>query len=321
MTNTTPTALQAKLDAAMAEVTGQQTPAPAPVQADEPVQAPQPTPQADPAEMSQAATQLAKTTTVDRQPPAEDFKHKYDVVNGMLKKTSEEKRQMAEELRILKEQVEEAQRVKPQSQPNPTTNPNEISDEEVERLINSDLLEEFGVDYWRQQIAIQRSMVQAAPQPNADPRVDTIEEKFKKQERENFYSQLDQIIPEWESINGTEQWNQFLATVEPLTGISYAGLLGDANENNDASRVAELFRTYLSKANQQPQGFNALVTPTTYAPNGVQAPAGTMTYEQWEAELKSLPSKGLSSTEFQRRNQELSDLFNKGKVTGIPGQQ
>lgn len=302
MTNTTPTALQAKMDAIMAEANGQQTPAPAPVQ------------QAPPAEMSQAATQLAKTDNTDRQPPAEDFKHKYDVVNGMLKK-------QAEELRKLKEQVEEAQRVKPQSEPNPTTNPNEISDEEVERLINPISLEEYGYDHWRQIIAVQRSMVQAAPQPKADPRVDNIEEKFKKQERNAFYDELDRIIPEWGVINGTEPWNQFLATFEPLTGISYAGLLKDANKTNDAVRVAEIFRTYLSKSGQQPRGFNDMVTPRPHAPNAMQAQAGTMTFEKWEAELKSLPSKGLSPMALQKRNQELSDLFTQGKVTGVPGQQ
>jgi hypothetical protein len=319
MSNTIPLALQEQLakitaqsvQASMSPVAAQSAPqqtAPSPEAVAANTQPPAPAP----TQLSDGAAQLANTGTPDRPQPTEDWEHKFKVVNGMLKKTAEEKRQLAE-------QLEEAQRAKPQGNPQVSASSDDVSDDDVERLVKPALLEEFGYDYWRQQIAIQRSMAQANVQQASDPRLETIEEKFYQQEKEAFYRELDGLMPQWQQINGTAPWNAFLGTVEPLTGITFNGLLKDAHDSRDAKRVANIFTTFISKTSSG-TGFNAFVTPQQRAPNGQPAQADTITFADWFARMESLLKAGYSPTEFALRQKQLLAMRSEGRVTGVPGE-
>ena len=315
MSNEVPSALQAQLANLEALAAGQNQP-PAQGTQEAPIQvAAQPIPEVS---MSPAAAALSKTETDRQQQPAEDWQHKYKVANGMLQKTASEAKASREEVKRLQEELEKAKQVKPQQVANLSADPDTITDDELERLVKPNLLEEWGYDHWRQQIALMRSMVQATPAPNDDPRLETIEQEFKKQKKEAFYRELDRLVPQWEQINGTAQWNEFLSMLEPLTKVSYHGLLADATDSYDAHRVAEIFRAYSTR--KQGDGFRNLVTPTPHAPSAQSFGTGqTLSFEQWNAELQALSSRGYSQQEILTREKNLMAMFREGRVTGVPG--
>jgi hypothetical protein len=307
-----PTALQAQMEKleAMAANQTQQVPQSAPIEAAAPTPAPE-------VPMSTGATALSKSAPADRQNETPvDWKHKYDVVNGMFRKETSELR---EEVKRLKDELEKSKQAKPKQVASLSTEPDSISDDELESLVEAEFLEGYGYDYWRQLIALQRVAVQSAIPAvvTTDPRIETIEEEFKRQKQEAFYRELDRIVPEWEKINGTDPWNLFLQTLQPETGISYNGLLSDAVDSFDAQRVAAIFRTFGSQ--RQGDGFKAYVTPHSNSPSAQQFGTGqTMSFEQWNAEMQALSSRGYSQTEMLAREKNLMAMFREGRVSGVP---
>ena len=273
-----------------------------------------PAPVAPAADLTAGAKVLGKTGTPDSQPaPNEDWKHKYDVVNGMYRKDTaelrEKNRQLEEELKKAREGGKPVQ-----------ITAADISDDDVTALVDASLIDEFGIDYWKQQIAIQKTVaVNSAPQPAMDDsRIQNVEQQIANQNRQGFYSQLSMLVPNWEQINGTAEWNAFLGQIEPLTGATYEALLMDAYESFDAARTAQLFDKFLSAPNRAP-GFDALATPAPQ--NGIVVPGAqgqTMTFEEWSAQMQALSSGGLSPMEVVQKQKELMAVWQEGRVTGAP---
>ena len=303
-TEVVPNALQEQLDAI------QQNAAPAPQQPPG-VTVPVPPPVTPATDLKDGAKVLGNTGMDSPAAQNEDWKHKYDVVNGMFRKETadlrEQNRQLEEELKKARESGNQGVQV----------SVGDISDDEVRGLVSPDMVDEFGIDYWKQQIAIQKNLAPTVTSVT-DDRVQNIEAQFAEQNKQAFYQQLTGLVPNWEQINGTAEWNTFLGRIEPLSGATYEAILVDAYDNFDAGRTAQLFQAFLSAPNRTP-GFEGLATPAPrQANNGNSLPGQTMTFEDWNAQMQAVSSGGLSPMEVLQKQKELMDVWEQGRVTGAP---
>jgi len=268
--------------------------------------------------MTQAQPVIAQTTpppaanpsVLDRQDHEQDdvWKHKYDVVNGMLRKTSEENK-------ALKVQIEEI-KTRQAATPSANVKPDDITDEDIEAEVTPNLLEEYGYDYWRQMIAMQRKAAQAVKPKQDDPELQNIKQKFQKQEEDRFFDDLDKLVPEWETIHKTKEFQDFLGTVDEMTDVTYKGILQDARDYLNAQRAAAIFRAFLSKS-PRTDGFRNLVTPQTRPVQG-EVKGNTMTFAEWSHRVNTLNSKGFSPMEIASERNKLNAMYQEGRVTGIP---
>ncbi len=281
----------------------------------EPSAAPaEPNPPAVPASpainLTPGAKVLGKTASANSPAaPTEDWEHKYNVLQGMFNKNTSDLR---EQNRLLEEQLKEARESSAPAAPST----GDVSDADVQGLVAQNLIDEFGMDYWKQQIAIQRT-VAATAMPQADTqRLQQVEQQMADQNRQAFYGRLTQMVPNWEQINGSAEWNAFLGQIEPLTGATYEALLMDAYEVFDASRAAQLFQTFLSTPQQAP-GFNGLTTPAPMVPTSVPQ-GGTLTPEEWAAQMQAISAGGYSPVEVIQKQNELMSAWTQGRVAGMP---
>jgi len=102
---------------------------------------------------------------------------------------------------------------------------------------------------------------------------------------------LDQHVPNWQTINASEEFHRWLLAPDTFSGVIRDRLLKDAARAGDASRVANFFRAYLAAAGQVSAG----QAPTGRAPRRASTtPSGQRIYDRseivhmWERRRKGL---------------------------------
>ena len=71
-----------------------------------------------------------------------------------------------------------------------------------------------------------------------------IQETQVKTSEERFFDSLDELVPDWESINEQDGFKDWLKEEMPLTGIERQHFLNIARNNFDARRAAEIFSSW-----------------------------------------------------------------------------
>ena len=61
---------------------------------------------------------------------------------------------------------------------------------------------------------------------------------------EQFFSRLTQTVPDWQQVNDSPQFHEWLLSPDPMTGITRQTYLDDAQNTHDVGRVATIFNTW-----------------------------------------------------------------------------
>ena len=95
------------------------------------------------------------------------------------------------------------------------------------------------------------------------PRVEQLTQQQNQSTEHSFWSQLESNVPNWRDTNVDPDFQNWLLSIDPLTGISRQTYLEDAQSNFDVERVANFFsawgekngkpRAQQEKANSQSQ--------------------------------------------------------------------
>ena len=248
---------------------------------------------------------------------ATDWEQKYKVING--KYVNESKRDR-EKIKELEQQLEQAQ--KSQNVATPT---NELTDDRIKELISPDLIEDYGIEYWRNSLtASQKVAMNAIPDQSSSTSKDVEEVKaqLRKREEDDFYDKLDQRFPQWEQVNKSEDFQSFLDTKNALTGQRYGDLMMQAVETFDVERVMNVFSEFDKlmqsggmKAQPANPALQAQVVPNGSAGGGTAgSKQGQYPMSQWLADYRDLSKRGLSATQLQVEQQKLNDDRVNGKV-------
>ena len=81
-------------------------------------------------------------------------------------------------------------------------------------------------------------------QGNVLPRVEQLSNQQAQNTEQKFWSDLVGEVPNWQEINTTQAFQDWLLEVDPLSGLTRQTYLDDAQRNMDAARVASFFTSW-----------------------------------------------------------------------------
>lgn len=205
----------------------QQTP-PADQPASEPVQNVEPVTQTDP-----PASQAPAPAPAPAQGDDEKWEARYKTISGKynaeVPRLHQQLKERDGELKSLKDRIEmlEAASTK-------------------ESLVKPEEVQEFGeplVDLIRR-AAREEVGAKDAEIQQLKSRVESFEVKTSANTEATFYEDLARAVPEWMAINDDPEFHKWLAEHDDLTGMQRQQILGQAEANRDANRVARFFSAF-----------------------------------------------------------------------------
>ena len=126
----------------------------------------------------------------------------------------------------------------------------------VQQLITEQDMEDYGdsIDVMRRvfreemsskdtEITELRNLVRQM-QGTVVPQVHQLTQNHAVSSEQRFWADLQTAVPDWQEINGDQEFQSWLLEVDPLTGIPRQTYLDDAQRNMDASRVANFFSAW-----------------------------------------------------------------------------
>jgi hypothetical protein len=190
-----------------------------------------------PAEVQPAAE--APPPTVEKVPPEvdESFKRKFEVLQG---KYSAEVPRMAAEIRDLKAKLAQAEAAPKAKEP---TAQSRLKPEEIE---------EYGenfVDF------VKRAAADSVPNDVDEMRatVEQLKGETVRLAKDRFFSDLNRMAPQWESLNEDKAFLTWLSGIDPFSGRIRSEMFDDASQSLDAWRVANFFNSYRGEQEPEPQ--------------------------------------------------------------------
>lgn len=146
----------------------------------------------------------------------------------------------------------------------------------VERLVTDKDVEDFGGDLVdlikRQATEIAQAEVKRLQEENAQLREELtgVSERQGDIARQNYFSDLGRIVPDYEEINTDQRFLDWLSEVDPLSGFQRQEYLTNAFNTYDVARTATLFNTFKeltgstqAKPKQPPKELVRQVAPGT----------------------------------------------------------
>lgn len=261
-------------------------------------------------------------------PPAEDFKHKYDVLAG---KYNAETQRLVGHAQALKAENDRLLQMLAAQQGQPASQPAQV----VSSAITQKEREEYGEELISliDRIATAKSQGELA---RLNTELNQIKDAVRvtvtsavKSAQERVYEALANWNPEWERINVSQQFIDWLDSVDIISGIPRKSGLVAAFEAGDAQRVVGIFRRYVeedsrsrSTAAETPKpavDAATLITPGTPRGSAGEAPSGQQSGKIWsEQEINDFYSrvqrKRVSPEERTATEAEIQKAIAQGRV-------
>lgn len=106
-----------------------------------------------------------------------------------------------------------------------------------------------------------------------EARLNGVSEQSATSLEQHFYATLHAAVPDWEAINSSPSWLEWLSVEDPLTGVARQVILDSAHKKLDAPRVIAVFKSFLGAqprrdtlSDQVAPASNANVPPPNQAP-------------------------------------------------------
>lgn len=176
------------------------------------------------------------------------WEHRFNVING---KYAAEVPALRDEVKSLTKTLEQKERqiTELESNSDKSTNPGGLTDEQMAKF-----KEEFGEDFVS---FVQRMVSSSASKPDNSAEVNELKRKvegFEQKEQQkteaSFWTALNELVPDWKTVNADDKFHAFLAQYDPQTGQQRQQSLSTAQQALDADGVAAVFNAFKK---QQPQ--------------------------------------------------------------------
>lgn len=327
-----PQAAQADLEATLAEIQGLTK---APEQSVEPVATPaepqaDPTPagttptQVDPEPQAGQRTEQPEALGLQLVPPVEGapkatpgdtdvWKNKY---RSEVPRLHAFVKQKDAEIARLTERVAELEKG---STSTGKTKAGDVSD--LLSLIPEETVDDLGEKNVRN---ILQALAQNRPQP--EPSIDAIElrQMVEQQKLDRFFSDLDALVPNWETVGDSEPFKQFCGEYDPLSNLKYQHIIDVARANGDAAQAAEVFNRFAGTSSTPKQATNRPTVGEQVVPDGRSTPMNTTpttdtrrtyTLEKWdELMTRAATRTNLSPQQAVELEKELQSAMSEGRV-------
>lgn len=237
----------------------------------------------------------------------QDAEHKYKVLQGKynaeVPRLQARDRENTEAIRQLREQLTATQNLLASLSAQRETAPAAVSQPTpaVARLVKDEEVREFGADL----IDVMRRVVReenASLLPEIDRRVAPVAQRVDqvaqatqhvgarvaRNDQQSVLAQLEAAVPNWEELNGDQEFLEWLDQVDPFSGHRRGALLNQAYKSHDGPRVVAFFNGYLKE--------HAVVTPPA-APTSSAAPPVQPQKRLEQFVAPGTPKTGAASTQ------------------------
>jgi hypothetical protein len=260
----------AAADAAHAAVYGEPQPA---LGVESPTEPPDPDQQPDNQDGT-TATEAPRAQTPEAPPSApqggegDPWEHRYRSLKGRF--DTQTTMLQGQESRISQlEGLIATIRTAPQNNPPP----------QAQRLITPEEERDYGVDFL--EVVSKKAREDLGPQlqqissrlDNISTRLEVDEDQRIESAQQQLWSYLDEQVPDWQEINASDEFLQWLALPDEFSGVIRSTLITQAFERHDAPRVARFFNGFLAEeaaatGTQRPGAGPRAQAPPAPPPNG-----------------------------------------------------
>jgi len=275
-----------------------------------PASDPAPEPAQTPPAASDPAPELASAppaaTSDGNQEPHGGWEHAYKSMKGRYESSKATAQQLVDSVRMLTDRnvelenqvatLRSATRVAdhiPASDPAPAAT----------TLITPKEVEDYGADFLgvvgkkAQEVISQHLAPLQGQLAEISTGLKSINQKSAMSAREEMKHALAQKIPEWEQINHSAEFHEWLALRDPLSGAIRHELLKQAWGRNDTARVLAAFQGFLAK--------EATGTPQNQQPD---LPSGKIPLESFAAPGRAQPAAATNPTPAEKPIHKRSEL-------------
>lgn len=212
----------------------------------------------------------------------EDITQKYRTLQGMynaeVPRLHAQNREMAGRIQQMEQLLASlSQSAAPQGSPQGSPQAAPAASAAPARLVTDKDVEEYGesIDIMRkvsreelgsllQRLGKIEGILQQM-QTKVVPQVQAVAQRQQVSAEQQFWADLTAAVPSWREVNDNQAFQDWLLTVDPLTGITRQTYLEDAQRALDARRVSAFFRAWLESTGQpavaQSTGSASATTP------------------------------------------------------------
>ena len=192
--------------------------------------------------------QQTEQTAVDPDDEEETFEKRYRSLQGMY---NAEVPRLHAEKRGLNNRVQQLEQLIASMNAEPAT-----PQEPTQSLVTEQDMEDYGdsIDVMRKVFREEMSSKDAEinelkqlvrqMQGTVVPQVHQLSQDYAVSNEQRFWADLQTAVPDWQDINGSQEFQAWLLEVDPLTGIPRQTYLDDAQRNMDARRVVNFFTAW-----------------------------------------------------------------------------
>jgi len=246
-------------------------PAPAETKADAtPPKEPTPPEDAKPAE-----TPVTPKSNDTAAPKEQNWEHAYKSVNGRYQSAMQTVRSLNERIAQLEQTIASMQAAPPTPAPAPKS-----ADTSAASLLTDQERQEYGDEFLsvvgkraKQELGGDVEALRAQV-TELQQRLGNTQQVIAKSDREKMKDSLTSAIPNWTTVNHDQNFHDWLALQDPISGVIRHNILKAAWGRNDTARVTAIFKGFLA---EQAPG-----TPTSEQP-APTPPAGKVPLEQLAA--------------------------------------
>ncbi|RLG69035.1 hypothetical protein DRN93_01205 [archaeon] len=252
------------------------------------------------------------TQDAEEEHAEEDWEHKYRVLQGKynaeVPRLHDEVKSLKQDNDFLKGKLELLERLMMENakqEPTQPQTPTETQEPEPPEVVQ--LREDFP-DIYKGVVKLVERLV--AKQTQIEEKLSSTEENLAQTQAKLFYSALSRQVPDWEALNTSPDFINWLQAREPYTGMSRHELLLQAFQSGDADRVATFFLDY-----KREMGLDSVETPAQpqekpRQPRNIVPPQGRT----------SGASSGRRSSKYYRQS-EIEEFYRKLALGKIPQQE
>jgi cell division septum initiation protein DivIVA len=244
-----------------------QLPAPAPAQASAPA----------------PSTQPQTPAPAEPPAPAEDWQQKFRTVQGMYQaevpQLRAQNKQFEAQLAAAREQLTALSAAVTKAQTPATEPPKAEIDPRDARAFGEDMVEMVNRYAQKTFASAQQRIDQMVG--GFDKRLSALEkavtgvsQRTETTMESQFYATLEQLVPDWKTVNTSPKWLEWLAEVDEVYNVPRQTALDVAFERRDAPRVAAVFKQFARLTPPKPADQRqTLVTPSEGGGGPVNPPA------------------------------------------------
>lgn len=242
-------------------------------------------------------------------------------MNAALKEARNELGDLKEQNRKLQEQMTEQQQTQAQAQ----------QAQQQASLVTDDDVESFGSDMIDMAQRAARKVFMEMSQNLENKLVDRINkleshvggvgQQVQQTTEQQFFERLGELVPNWQELNEDQDFLDWLAQTESMSGRTRQELLNDAASNFDVNRTAQFFKVYQDQSGSgqasKDSSLNKQVSPKRSSKSSSQSNTkGKRVWTQQEISqaYQDIARGALKADQAAKLNAELDAAVSEGRV-------